>query len=242
MHQAVLQRAVQREVTEQLVVAQMLADLLVPESKTLKRESLREEGTAYAKPSASSSSSRHARPPPFPRDRSISSATPLSRKTPYPSQKDDQGDDEDDDGDEQPRVPYGIADLVWFSMKKKLSEAIPKLSKFTRKQEVQGTNGDRGGKIVWVMGAGETSFGGGRGISGATDAARESLALSLSSELGEESHMQPCSDPCYADSENRLKGTLGVHVSTVTTGMPIPSIQSRATSTDLMITIPIQVL
>ncbi|KAG8890557.1 hypothetical protein FRB98_007905 [Tulasnella sp. 332] len=110
----------------------------------------------------------------------MSSAAYLPRKPTDLTQKEGQDEDEDDDGDGQPRVPYGIADLLWYSMKKKLSRAIPGLPKFKRKQAEQRTKGDSGGKIVWVMGAGETSFMGTGSISGAMDAARESVALSLS--------------------------------------------------------------
>ncbi|KAG9040247.1 hypothetical protein FRB95_000176 [Tulasnella sp. JGI-2019a] len=194
-NQAVIQRAAQREVTEQLVVAQMFADILVPGKRSPSRDPSRERGPTHSVRRRSSAATKPHHPPPFSRDRRTSSAVPTVSHAMHQAEQGNE-DEGDSDSEEEVRVPYGIAHLVWTSMKKKVYNAIPKLPGLKRKRASQEKSGDMGGRLIWVMGAGETSFTGGHGMSGAMDAARESIALSLRSEMA----------------------TLGVHVSTVTTG------------------------
>ncbi|KAG8967238.1 hypothetical protein FRC03_010313 [Tulasnella sp. 419] len=156
--QYVLERTIQRDVTEQVLVAQSLAELLITHEDTTKKSySARRKASTLTQAFTPNLWHKSHETDPYCR----------------PPMDDNEGSESDWYNDDEPDVPesgwvWSILNFVKDRFKERyLSTPPPNFA----------------GRIIWLIGAGEASFGGGQGITTPVDAAREAAARIMSNEL-----------------------------------------------------------
>jgi len=164
-----VQRAVQREATEQLVVAQMFADLLIPDDRRvddLPAWLRRKQRKMRSKTSAA----ERFKPAPF-----------LSDSEPCESEVDVLDHESEFDPEHGVEAMWGMGSMLGYIKTKGLGW-IPGVGSSVLMARKNAT--PRGGKLVWLTGCSETSFTDAHGLHGPMDAARQAMGSALSSELG----------------------------------------------------------